>query len=73
MQVQLTGKDGLSSLKLPDSVKVIGADAFIYCRSLKTVTYKGTTYTSVFELVEALESNGVTVDETSFSDTGLSA
>ena len=63
---------GLSSLTLPDSVKVIGECAFLYCSSLKTVTYKGTTYTSVSELVETLESNGVTVDETSFSNTGLS-
>ena len=63
----------LSSLTLPDSVKVIGKSAFYGCGSLKTVVYKGTNYTSVSELVETLESNGVTVEETSFSNTGLSA
>lgn len=61
----------LSSLALDDTVTSIGDEAFKNCRSLTSVTYKGTSYTSIATLTAALTGDGVSVGEYAFSSTGL--
>ena len=52
----------LSSVTIPDNIKVIGSLAFYNCTQLSEVTYKGVTYTSRSALISDLQKNGVNVD-----------
>ena len=42
---------------IPDSVTKIGTNAFSICSELKTIIYKGTTYTKADEAIAAINSN----------------
>lgn len=62
---------GLGGLTIPDSVTSIGSNAFHRCSGLTSVKYKAIKYTNAYELLNALKSNGVSVDISAFSETGL--
>lgn len=48
----------LNMVEIPDSMQEIRNGAFDKCYNLKTVIYKGTTYTDVDEAIDAINANG---------------
>ena len=63
----------LTRVILPDNITQIGEYAFSYDYKLTEVEYKNVVYTSVTELENALQSNGVTIGTNAFNNgTGLS-
>ena len=64
----------LTSITLPDKISSIGYGAFMNCTNLREVTYQGYTYTSSYDLILNLISNGVSVvrienQDTTFANT----
>lgn len=67
------GCSQLTRITLPDNITQIGEYAFSYDYKLTEVEYKNVVYTSVTELENALQSNGVTIGTNAFNNgTGLS-
>lgn len=67
------GLPEFTHINLPDSLLLIGQDAFYGCLDLTSVTYKGNVYTDETHLREVLNNNGVFVTGGAFDNTGLSA
>ena len=59
----------LTSITIPESITSIGSYAFHNCWSLNEFNYKGTSYTRATknDLINALKSNGVSVDTNAFN------
>lgn len=68
---EFIGKTYINHINLPDKLHYIGTKAFKQCSNLKSVTYKGTTYTNKLELIAALEADRVDVGEEAFDLSGL--
>ena len=66
------GNTALTSITLPNEITTIETYAFCDCTSLTSVKYKGKTYTNKQELINALTSNGVTLENYVFRNAKLS-